>query len=139
MSVEVYIYFNGNCREAVTFYADVFKAELPRMLTYGEAMTNLEYPLPEEAKNRVIHTLLPVNGSKIMFSDCTPDMEYILGNHMSVMLNFKDEKELKAVFARLAEGGEVYMEPQETFFSKCYAHLADKFGILWQFTIYAEE
>ncbi len=136
MSIEVYIYFNGNCREAVTFYADVFKTEPPHMLTYGEASPNLGYPLPEEAKDRVIHTLLPLNGSKVMFSDCIPGMEYVLGNHMSIMLNFKDAEELKAVFARLAWGGEVYMEPQETFFSKCYAHLEDKFGILWQFTVY---
>jgi PhnB protein len=139
MSVEVYIYFNGNCRQAVVFYAGVFQTDLQRMLTYGEAAPNIEYPLPDEAKNRVLHTLLTINGSKIMFSDCTPDMEYIAGNNMSVMLNYKDEKELKAVFARLAEGGEVYMEPQQTFFSKCYGHLADKFGILWQFTLYTEE
>ena len=139
MSVEVYIYFNGNCREAVGFYADAFQTPPQRLLTYGEAAPNLSYPLPKEAESRILHTLLVINGSKVMFSDCTPDMEYIAGNNMSVMLNFKDTEELKAVFARLRQGGEVYMEPQETFFSKCYAFLSDKFGILWQFTYYTDE
>lgn len=138
MSVEVYIYFNGNCREAVKFYAGVFRTHLQKILTYGEA-PNPAFPMPEDAKNRVLHTLLEINGSKIMFSDCMPDMEYIAGNNMSVMLNYKDAEELKAVFARLAEGGEVYMEPQQTFFSKCYAHLEDKFGIIWQLNQYTEE
>jgi PhnB protein len=45
MSVDVYINFNGNCREAVEFYAKVFGTEKPQIMTFGEAPPNPEYPL----------------------------------------------------------------------------------------------
>jgi PhnB protein len=37
MSVDVYLNFNGNCREAAEFYAEVFGTEKPQIMTFGEA------------------------------------------------------------------------------------------------------
>ena len=37
MAVDVYLVFNGNCREAVEFYADVFNTEKPQFMTFGES------------------------------------------------------------------------------------------------------
>lgn len=69
MSVDVYINFNGNCREAVEFYAQVFGTETPQIMTFGETPPNPEFPLPDEAKNLVMHTRLNIEGSNVMFSD----------------------------------------------------------------------
>ena len=55
MSVDVYLNFNGNTREAVLFYAEVFGTEAPKIMTFGETPPNPDYPLPEEAKNLVMH------------------------------------------------------------------------------------
>ena len=41
---------------------------------------------------------------------------------------------MKSLFHKLKEGGTVGMELQETFWSKCYGSLTDKFGIGWQFS-----
>ena len=37
MAIDVYLNFNGNCREAAEFYAEVFKTEKPQIMTFGEA------------------------------------------------------------------------------------------------------
>ena len=37
MSFSIFINFNGNCREAVTFYAGVFGPEMPKLMTYADA------------------------------------------------------------------------------------------------------
>ena len=37
MSVDVYMIFNGNCREAVEFYAEAFETEQPHIMTFGDA------------------------------------------------------------------------------------------------------
>ena len=58
MAIEVYLNFKGNCREAVEYYAQVFKTEEPKIMTFGEMPPNEEYPLPEEAKNLIMHTRL---------------------------------------------------------------------------------
>jgi uncharacterized glyoxalase superfamily protein PhnB len=36
------------------------------------------------------------------------------------------------LFNKLKEGGTVNMDLQETFWSKCYGSVTDKFGIQWQ-------
>lgn len=139
MSVDVYLNFNGNCREVVEFYAQVFGIENPQIMTFGESPQNPEYPLPEEAKNLVMHTRLNISGSNVMFSDVFPGMEFILGNNISLALVSKDIEELKSAFNKLKDGGKVGMELQETFWSKCYGSLTDKFGIIWQISHESEE
>lgn len=135
MSVDVYLNFDGNTREAVTFYAEVFGLEQPTMMTFGEMPPNPEYPLPEEAKGLIMHTRLNIDGSNVMFSDTFPGMPFVQGNNISLSLVSKDLDMLKSAYHKLKEGGTVVMELQETFWSKCYGSLRDRFGIEWQFNL----
>ncbi|KAF6583485.1 MULTISPECIES: VOC family protein [Paenibacillus] len=132
MSVDVYLNFNGNCREAVEFYAHAFGTEKPKIMTFGEAPPNPDYPLTEEAKNLVMHTRLQIDGSNVMFSDVFPGMPFVAGNNISLAIVNKDEERIRSYFHKLKEGATVNMELQETFWSKCYGSLKDKFGIEWQ-------
>ena len=132
MAVNVYMNFNGNCREVVEFYAHVFEKEKPEIMTFGEAPPNPEYALPEEAKDLVMHTRLDISGSNVMFSDVFPGSPFVQGNNISLAVVSKDIEEIKSVFGKLKEGGTVGMDLQETFWSKCYGSLMDKFGIDWQ-------
>lgn len=134
MAVNVYINFNGNCRKAVEFYAEVFGTEKPKIMTFGEAPSNPEHPIPEEAKDLVIHTNLNINGSIVMFSDVFPGMPFTAGNNISLTIVSKNIDEIKSLFNKMKEGGTVEMYIQETFWSKCYGSLTDKFGIPWQFS-----
>lgn len=133
MAVDIYLNFNGNCREVVNFYAEVFGTEVPKFMTFGENPPNPEYPLPEEAKELVMHTRLNISGSNVMFSDVFPGMPFIEGNNISLAFVSTDQDEINSAFSKLKEGGKVVMELQETFWSKCYGQITDKFGIIWQF------
>jgi PhnB protein len=133
MAIDVYLNFNGNCREAVEYYAEVFKTENPEIMTFGEAPPNPDYQLPEDAKNLVMHTRLNISGSNVMFSDVFPGTPFIAGNNISLALVSEDLDGIKSVFNQLKDGGTVGMDLQETFWSKCYGSLTDKFGIEWQF------
>lgn len=132
MAVDVYINFNGNCREAVEFYAQVFGAEKPKIMTFGDMPPSPGFTLPEEAKNLVMHTRLNINGSNVMFSDSPPGMPFVAGNNISLVIISKNLDEIKSLFNKLKEGGTVGMDLQETFWSKCYGFVTDKFGIGWQ-------
>lgn len=134
MAVDVYLNFNGNCREAAEFYAEVFETEKPEIMTFGEAPQHPDYQLPEEAKDLVMHTRLNISGSNVMFSDVFPGHPFIAGNNISLAFVSKDMDEIKSVFDKLSEGGTVVMELQETFWSKSYGSLKDKLGIEWQFS-----
>lgn len=134
MAIDVYLTFNGNCREAAEFYAEVFETEKPEIMTFGESPQNPDYVLPEEAKDLVLHTRLNINGSNVMFSDTFPGSPFVAGNNISLAFVSKDEDKVKSAFNALKEGGKVSMDLQETFWSKCYGSLRDKFGIEWQFS-----
>lgn len=120
-------------REAAEYYSEVFGTEKPQIMTFGEVPSDPKYPLPEEAKNLVMHTRLTLSGSNVMFSDTFPGMPFNVGNNISLAIVSKDMEEVKSLFHRLKEGGKVGMELQETFWSKCYGSVTDKFGIEWQF------
>lgn len=132
MAVEAYLNFNGNCREAVEYYAQVFETEKPLIMTFEEAPKDPKFPLPDEAINLVMHARLTIDGSNVMFSDVFPGMPFIAGNNISLTIASKNIDEIKSYFHKLKEGGTVGMELQETFWSKCYGQVTDKFGILWQ-------
>lgn len=139
MAIDIYLTFNGDCREAVEFYAKVFETEEPHIMTFGESPPNPEYPLPEEAKNLVMHARLAIDGSNVMFSDTFPGTPFTIGNNISLVYQSFDADKLKIVFDNLKAGGTVGMKLQETFWAKLYGQVTDKFGVNWQLNINNED
>lgn len=135
MAVEVYFNFEGNCREAIGFYANAFGVESPRMMTFGEAPPNPEYPLPEELKDLIMHARMNVGGSRLMFSDTFPGHPYSVGSNITLAYQGKTEDEVRTVFNKLSDGGTIVMDLQETFWSKLYGQVTDKFGTIWQVNV----
>ncbi|MBM4761873.1 VOC family protein [Bacillus sp. B15-48] len=135
MSINVYITFNGNCREAVELYSEAFATEKPQIMTFGDAPPNPEFELPVEAKELVMHTELYINGSRVMFSDVFPGQAYEKGNNITLAFVSEDLEAVKHAFSKLKEQGTVEMELQETFWSKCYGKVTDRFGIGWQVSL----
>lgn len=133
MAVEVYLDFDGNCREAVEFYASVFRTETPEFMTYGEAPQS-NFPVVEQEKDFITYTELRIFGSRIMFSDVPSSMKLIKGNNFSLTVTTSDKDEIIRLFNEFKKDGEAHMEPQKTFWSELYCVVTDKFGIMWQFS-----
>lgn len=139
MAIQLYFIFNGNCREAVEFYAKVFKTEEPNIMSFGDAPPDPNHTIPEEAKHLVMHANLEIAGSKVMFSDTWPGSPFTVGNNITIAVVSEDEELIRSAFDGLKEGGKVNMELQETFWSKCYGQVVDKFGIEWQLSLESKE
>lgn len=138
MTVNVYLTFEGNCREAVEFYAHVFGTDKPEIMSFGDAPPDPDFTLPKEAENLVMHARLQIAGSNVMFSDVFPGTNFVKGNNISLAVVDKSEDELKSIFHKLKEDGKVNMELQETFWSKLYGQVTDKFGVEWQLNLDSE-
>lgn len=132
MHLQVYLNFDGNCREALEFYKDVFKTDEPYIMTYGQQPPDPDWEVPAEMKDKIMHARLNLAGTTLMLSDIWPGMPFIVGNNVSLTIVDKDKDEIKRIYDALKEGGRVQMELQETFWSEAYANLTDKFGIEWQ-------
>jgi PhnB protein len=124
----VYITFNGNCREAMTFYKDCLGGELHIMNFEGSGMD-----VPAEAKNNVLHSTLQKDGILLMASDTMPGKPPIVGNNLSISINCESQAQTDAFFNGLVAGGKPTMPLQKTFWGAYFGMLTDKFGINWMF------
>lgn len=133
-----YLNFDGTGQEATHFYADVLNAELAGIMTYGEANEGNMEGIPEEARDLVMNAQLNLNnGDTLMISDVPPGMgmSFRKGNNVSLTVTLDDIDEARRMFGKLADGGIVTMDLQETFWSPLYGSLTDKFGIEWQISV----
>ena len=129
MTLGVFLFFDGECREALKFYATVFNQPVPAFMTYAE---NPSDSVPESDKDRILYAELSVLGSNLMMSDRPSDFPFVRGNSSSMVIGSADADELKRIFEMLQDGGTVVMELGETFFSELFGMVTDKFGVMWQ-------
>ena len=139
MKLELFINFDGNCREAVAFYAKVFKSEISNLMTYGEAPADPDCPIADEDKEKVCYAGVKVGNMIMMCMDMPSDMPLVLGNNINPTLNTSDKQEVERIFNELKDGGEVYMELQQTFYSELYGMLKDRYGVIWHIMYYVNE
>jgi PhnB protein len=123
-----YLTFNGNCREAMTFYNRCFDAEL-RIMAFSDAKGQFDFP--EEAKDRVMHARLAKGAAVLMASDTMPGTPLQQGNNFSVSISCESLQEIERVFTALSEKGKVTMPLQDVFWGARFGMLTDQFGINW--------
>ena len=136
MQLEMFINFNGNCREAVEFYAKAFKSTVCNLMTYGDAPPDPGYTVPEADKDRIMYAGIPFGGMTVMFMDYPADSPMVTGENIHPTISTDNKDEVTRLFNALKEGGEVRAELGKTFFSDLYGMVKDKFGVTWQILYY---
>jgi PhnB protein len=139
MQLELFINFNGNCREAIEFYAKVFKSEVKNLLTYGQMPPNPNFVLNEADKDKVLYAGVPIGGLMVMFMDMPSGSPLTVGNNISPTISVDNRDEVTRLFNELKEGGSVHMGLQKAFFSEWYGMVEDKFGVIWQILHYVRQ
>lgn len=131
MKMITYLKFNGNCSEAVEFYATVFNGQ-PKLLKFKDMPANPAQPLDDKMKELVLHGELVVSGSILKFSDAMPHQPVTMGDNFNITVSSEDAEQVSTWFNQLAEGGKIIMPLEKTFFSDLFGYVQDRFGIHWQ-------
>lgn len=127
-----YLMLDGNAKEAVAFYEKALDAKVVGVQTFAEMPADPSHPMPDGVKDRVMHALLKVGETDLMISDTFPGMPYQTGNHLNITIVTDDPYTTTKIFDALAEGGQVLMPLQKTFWSPSYGQVTDKFKVVWQ-------
>lgn len=127
-SINVYLSFNGNCREAMAFYQKCLGGELS-IQTIGEAPGGLTMPKP--MKDFVLHAVLTKENLVLMGSDLVGEQGLKKGNTVSLMLNCSTEHEIKEYYKKLSDGGARTQPVEQSFYGTLFGNLIDKFGNEW--------
>lgn len=138
LKVEPYLYFNGNCEEALAFYGQAIGAKVLFSMRFNES------PEPQEAMgippgfdNKIMHATIQIGSTQLMASDgCEPDAKPA---GFSLALNTPSEEEARKAFEALSQGGQVTMPLMKTFWSPCFGMLTDRFGMSWMVSVYDEQ
>jgi PhnB protein len=128
MKINPYLSFNGACKQAFTFYADVLHGQIPMMMTYADAPPGM--PTSPESRDQVMHARLLVGDQVLMGSDA-PSGCYKAVQGVHVTLNVETPAEAERIYNALVDGGSAQMPLQETFWAQRFAMFSDKYGTAW--------
>ena len=125
MKLDVYLNFRGNCEQAFRFYEEHLGGRITGISRHGGAPNP---SIPADWKDKVLHARVEIGGTVVMGADI-PTAEPMRSAYLTLTL--ESDAEADRVFGLLADGGEIYMPMQETFFASRFAMLRDRFGTSW--------
>ena len=125
---EAYLNFNGNCAEAMRFYERTFGGKL-EMMTHGESPMAAQ--ASPGAKDRIMHARLAIEGGVLMASDTMPEHPFEGMKGFALSLSYPTMAAAQKIFDVLAQGGQVQMPLQKTFWAEGFGMLVDRFGTPW--------
>lgn len=130
IGIQPYLSFAGNCEEAINFYKDALGGEILYIQRYGDSPMKGKAP-----DDKVMHCTLKVGETHIMACDNPADMPTSVGSNISLAIGSNDPAGAEGMFAKMADGGNVTMPMQPTFWAERFGMLTDKFGINWMFNV----
>jgi PhnB protein len=127
-TINPYLTFNGNCREAMTFYQECLGGELV-FQTVSESP--LASKMPSAMKKSILHSSLSREGLVIMATDMVWEEGLIRGNSVSLMLDCSSEEETRLCYDKLSSNGNATHPLHISFWGALLGDLTDKFGNQW--------
>jgi PhnB protein len=127
-ALNVYLTFDGNAKDAMTFYQQTFGGDL-QVMPFSAAQG---MPIPPGAENRTMHATLSNGKMMLMASDTMAGMPLERGvNNYTLNVDCDDVAEQDKLWAALSGGGKVNMPLQDTFWGARFGMCIDRFGIAW--------
>ncbi|MXV15085.1 VOC family protein [Hufsiella ginkgonis] len=130
IQIVAYLNFNGNCREAMTFYQRCFGGTL-EMVAVKDSPDARKWP--KKVQNDILHAGLISDDFTLLASDMAGD-DAGWGSAITLSFMCTTEDEITSAFSRLSEGATV-SHPLHKFFSGTIGSLTDRYGIHWIFKL----
>jgi PhnB protein len=126
MKLDIYLNYAGNCEQAFRFYERHLSGRITFMMKHGEnpAPSNV----PSDWKNNILHARIEIGDTVLMGAD-VPGAEAMRSAYLTLRVDSAEQAD--ALYALLADGGQIFMKMEETFFATRFAMLRDRFGTTW--------
>jgi PhnB protein len=126
MKMYTYVNFAGKCAEAFKYYEKHLGGRVGMLMTHAQAPDQSK--VDPALKDTVLHARISIGDTELMGADI-PSAEGMRSAYLSLLV--ETDAEADRIFSALAEGGQVFMPMQETFFASRFGQLRDRFGINW--------
>jgi len=126
-TVTAYLNFNGNCRQAMTFYQQCLGTEL-ELTPFPDAQGK---PLAD-AKAGIMHARLTRGGQAVTDGlGLSSGASNHAGDNFSVSVDCETLEEIERIFSALGKSGQVKMPLSGMPWGARFGMLIDQFGIHW--------
>jgi PhnB protein len=126
MKLNTYVNFAGTCAEAFRYYEKHLGGKIGMMTTHGQAPDQSR--VKPEWKDAVLHARISLGGTELMAADIL-DAQPMRSAYLT--LGVDSDIDAERIFTSLADGGQVLMPMEETFFASRFGQVRDRFGINW--------
>lgn len=124
--LQIHLSFNGNCKEAMNFYAFCFGGKLS-LLPIEQSPMSAQWP--QNMQHLILHASLQHANFTLLGSD-VGGAHVKTGGPISIALICETDKDLELYFESLSIKGSVTHQPHK-FFDGTIAALVDQYGINW--------
>jgi PhnB protein len=131
MQIQPYLNFDGRCEEAIAFYTRTLGAKVEMIMRWKDAPPGAcPEGMPTPPADKVMHAAVQVGGTTMLASDgqCQGQPSF---KGITLSLTVADDGEAHRAFNALADGGQVQVPLNKTFFSPAFGMVADRFGVGW--------
>lgn len=125
--LDSYLFFNGNCADAMRFYERTLGGKL-EMMKYSDGPPG---QAPAGSADRIMHARLQLDGRSLMASDAPAGMAMPPMASFSLSLSYPAADEARRIYDALAAGGQATKPLEQTFFAEAFGMLTDRFGTPW--------
>lgn len=139
--VEPYLYFAGNCKQALDFYVECFDGKITMIKYFKEAPKGNEFSAEEAKADQVMHASISFGDGEeemnMMFSDVTEKSgEHVVGTNVHLSVGMTNLARMEAIWKKFEanEKTKITMPLQKTFWGSTYGNLIDPFGVHWMFS-----
>lgn len=134
MQLSVHLTFPGTCEEAFRCYEDLLAASGLHVLRYRDSPAASD--VPPDFRDKVVHATLVIGMYQLAGADVVPG-QYARPQGFSILFAAATRKDAERIFARLADGGDVKLPLQATFWSPAFGVVVDRFATPWEITVAA--
>lgn len=127
--LNAYLSFDGQCAEAMNFYAELLGGKLDALITYGDMPG--DQPVAPQHAARIMHACLTHPDFRLMAGDAPPGVPFEGMKGVMMALTYEKAADARRVFEKLAEGGTVTMPLAETFWAETFGMVTDRYGTGW--------
>jgi PhnB protein len=130
LTVQPYLFFDGQCEAAVEFYRKTLGAEVEMMMRFKDCPDPQPGMIPPGSEDKIMHASFRIGETIMLASDGRCEGRQKLQG-FSLCLNLTNEADADRFFNALADGGQVQMPLTKTFYSPRFGMVEDRFGISW--------
>ena len=128
MKMNPYLSFKGDCEAAFMYYQQHLGGELGAVFRYGGSA--LSGNVPADWPDKIMHGSIIIGGQTLQAADVAPD-QYETPQGFSLTLQIKSAADAERMFAALADGGQIRMPLEKTFWAERFGVVVDRFGVPW--------